>query len=342
MSGILRKTTQRDIARNSTEIRIRPTPEGTYYRFRLLNFIPDDEFVNSAGLTYYRDDPFLPRYIHEVWIDEPSDKSPTGLRKVRHVIPCPRSEYVRVNGNLNAKACPICSAGNQALKAYSDSGKQNQVAKKKYLACRNKFEALIPVYVVTDPNNDAINGNVKVWRASEDQYKQLVALINEATSKGISVWNDTAVDLYFSYGTVQKSRTNQRTKQVTQWEQNDIIKMGFTTTPRTIEGLDALVKALNFDATWFTIPSSDELQGFYAKYIATASAPANDIPNDIPEDPPFQATPAPAPAPAPEPKPAPTPKAAKPKPVEKPAPAPAPSTEIGDSDIDSFMQGITI
>ena len=103
MNGMLRKNTQRDIARRSSEISIKPTAEGAYYRFRLLSFPPDEEFVKGAGLTYYRDYHFLPRHMHVVWTEEPSDKSPTGVRKVRHAIPCPRSEYIRVNSNLTAE-----------------------------------------------------------------------------------------------------------------------------------------------------------------------------------------------------------------------------------------------
>ena len=285
MNGMLRKNTQRDIARRSSEISIKPTAEGAYYRFRLLSFPPDEEFVKAAGLTYYRDYHFLPRHMHVVWTEEPSDRSPTGVRKVRHTIPCPRSEYIRVNSNLTGKACPICNAGNQALKAYTDSGKRNQVAKKKWLDCRDTFEALIPVYVVNDPNNDAINGNVKVWRVNEEQYKRIVAIVNEAERGKVSIWNDNAVDLYFSYGEVEKSRTNKKTGETKTWKQNDIMRLGLTTTEHKIDGLDEMVKALNFDATWFTIPTMDELQDFYAKYIASTPAGAlNDIPNDIPSD----------------------------------------------------------
>ena len=361
MSGLLRKNTQRDIARRSSELSIRPTAENNYYRFRLLSFPPDPEFMKSAGLTYYRDLHFLPRYMHIVWTEEPSDKSPTGVRNVRYAIPCPASEYIRVNSNLTKKSCPICNAGNAALQAYTESNKRNQVAKDKWLRCKNVFEALVPVYVVNDPNNDSNNGSVKVWKVNEEQYQRLVNLVNEAERGKTPIFNDEAVDLYFTFEKVEKSRTNKKTGEVHTWMQNDIGKLVLTTTVYKVSGLDDLVKGLNFDATWFTIPSMDDLQDFYAKHIATVSSPVNDIPNDIPGAPAApKATPKAAPkddfkeldafesAPV---------EAA---PVKKAAPAPmndipaapatpkAPVTETTpnetnlDADIDSFMKGIKL
>lgn len=362
MSGILRKNTQRDIARRSAEMTIRPTAEGSYYRFRLLSFPPDPEFVKSAGLTYYRDLHFLPRYMHVVWTEEPSDKSPTGVRNVRHVIPCPASEYIRVNSGLTKKGCPICNAGNAALQAYTDSGKRNQVAKEKWLKCKNVFEALVPVYVVQDPNNDANNGSVKVWRVNEEQYQRLINIVNEAERGKTPIFNDNAVDLYFSFGLEEKSRTNKRTGETKTWKQNDIGRLGLTTSVYKVDGLDDLVRGLNFDANFFTIPTLDELQDFYVKNIASAAVP-NDIPSDIPND--IPAAPAPKAAPvkddfeelkgfpagpineAPKAKAAPV---ADIPPVEPPPAAPAkadipaekPNEANLDSDIDSFMKGISL
>lgn len=342
MTGMLRKNTQREISRRTSVIYPKATPENRYYRFRLLSFAPDEEFTKSAGLTYYRDIAFLPRHMHVVWTDEPSDKSPTGTVRRSHEIVCPSSEYIRINSNLNAKACPICSSGNQALTAYKESNRTNQVALKKWMNCRYSVEALVPVYVIDDPNNDAINGSVKIWRPNEEQYKRLVALINEAERGKTPIWNENAVDLYFSYGDTEKSRTNKKTGETKTWTQKDIIKFGFTTTPHPIQGLDELVKGLNFDASWYTIPTMEELQDFYAKYIASSPAALNDIPNDIPltsapagkdefkELSAFDAAPV-------EP---PTKVAA---PVDDiPAAKPAKNDPNLDSDIDSFMKGIKL
>ena len=59
MTGLLTQRKAREFSKNSSQLFLRPTEDGKFYRLRLLNTQPNDNFVKSSNFAHYRDFPFL-------------------------------------------------------------------------------------------------------------------------------------------------------------------------------------------------------------------------------------------------------------------------------------------
>lgn len=359
MTGLLTQRKVREFAKNTSQLFLRPTEDGKFYRLRLLNTQPNQNFVSSSNFQHYRDFPFIIQHIHQVWEDVPTD-DPAKPKRRSHTIVCPQTDYVKANSTLTKASCPMCAAYGAAWKAFNDSHFKNQEAKNKMKALHNTFAVRVLVYVVNDPNYEANNGAVKVLTLDEDAYQALLAQIQAAQGSNTPIWNNDACDLFFTWGKVDKVKNAGKPNEWT-FKKNGFTRIGFTTAPKHLDSLtDELVDDVQFDANWYTVPTKEELEQFYVEHFSSQSASNDDIPMDIPPAAPVAKT---APAPAKEVPsdpiaqdvtedvdnlPPPAPKAEAPKAEPKPAPAPAPKKEPEapaediNKKIDDILSGMSL
>lgn len=354
MTGLLTQRKRSEFKKNTSQLFVRETPEGQFYRLRLLNITPDTKFVNSSNFAHYRDFPFIIQHIHTVWQDVPTNDPEKPIKKVNHTIVCPQTDYVKANSTLSKAQCPMCNAYGAAWKAFSDSHYKNQEAKAKMKLLHNTLRVLAPVYVVNDPNHEANNGSVRVLSLDEDAYQALLTQINASAQNNTPIWGQDACDLFFTWGKVEKVK-NEGKQNEYRFQKNGFTRIGFTTAPKHLDNLtDELVDDLQFDANWYQVPTKEELEQFYLENFSATNTNNDDIPMDIPAVAPAArpapgvtvnaraATPAPAPDPIakdvtedvdnlPPPAPAPAPK--------KEA-APAPVEEDINARIDDILAGM--
>lgn len=365
MTGLLTQKRSREFAKNTTQLFLKPTEEGKFYRLRLLNTQPNRNFVDSSNFAHYRDFPFIIQHIHQVWLDMPSD-DPAKPKRVCRTIVCPQTDYVKANSTLSKAQCPMCAAYGSAWKAFSDSHYKNQEAKAKMKALHNTLAVRVLVYVVQDPNHDANSGAVKVLTLDEDGYQALLTQINAAQANNTPIWNNDACDLFFTWGKVEKVKNEGKPNEY-RFKKNGFTRIGFTTSAKHLDGLtDELVDDAQFDANWYTVPTKEELETFYIENFSSQAAANDDIPMDIPVAAPV-AKPAPKtapvvetkvveedpiakdvtedaddiPVPEPAPKPAPKKEAPAPAPAKKAEPAPSNQEDI-NAKIDDILAGMSL
>lgn len=356
MTGLLTQRKNREFAKNTSQLFLRPTEDGKFYRLRLLNTQPNKNFVNSSNFAHYRDFPFILQHIHQVWQDVPTNDPDKPVRKVNKTIVCPQTDYVKANSTLTKTSCPMCAAYGSAWKAYSDSHYKNQEAKAKMKTLHNTFVARVLVYVVNDPNHEANNGAVKVLSLDEDAYSMLINQIQASQGNNTPIWNNDACDLFFTWGKIEKVKNEGKTNEF-RFKKNGFTRIGFTTAPKHLDSLtDELVDDVQFDANWYTVPTKEELEQFYVENFSSQAAMMDDIPMDIPPAAPkapvaYSEAVKPRQAPAPDPiaqdvtvdsddlpPPAPAPKAEPKKEVAKEA---APAEDI-NAKIDDILAGMSL
>lgn len=361
MTGLLTQRKAREFAKNTSQMFLRPTEDGKFYRVRLLNTQPNPNFVSSSNFAHYRDFPFIIQHIHQVWEDIPNPDDPEKPRRKAHTIVCPQTDYVKANSTLSKAQCPMCAAYGAAWKAFSDSHYKNQEAKAKMKALHNTFAARILVYVVNDPNYEAGNGSVKVMTLDEDGYKALLTQIQASQANNTPIWNNDACDLFFTWGKVEKVKNEGKPNEF-RFMKNGFTRIGFTTSPKHLDSLtDDLVDDVQFDANWYQVPTKEELEQFYVEHFSSQAAMNDDIPMDIPPAAPkapvaYKEAVKPAPAveqedpvakdvtedadDLPPPEPAPVKKAAPaPAPKKEAAPAPKPAAQDVD-DINAMVDKV--
>ena len=300
MTGLLTQRKRAEYTKNTSQLFVKPTEEGQFYRLRLLNFSPDQKFVTSSNFSHYRDFPFIIQHVHQVWTDIPTD-DPSKPKRVCHTIVCPQTDYVKANSTLTKASCPMCSAYGSAWKAWNESHYKNIEAKNRMKVLHNTQRVLVPVYVVNDPNYESNNGSVKVLSLDDDAYKALLHQINAAQENNTPIWNVDACNLYFTWGKFNKTVNEGKPNEYT-FPKNGFTRIGFTTTPKHLDALtDDLVDSLCFDANWYTVPTKEELEQFYLENCSTQKQSNDDIPMDIPVAPTPKVASAPKSAPAPKP-----------------------------------------
>ena len=281
MTGLLTQRKAREFSKNSSQLFLRPTEDGKFYRLRLLNTQPNENFVNSSNFAHYRDFPFIIQHIHQVWTEIPTD-DPEKPRRVPHTIVCPQTDYVKANSTLSKSQCPMCNAYGSAWKAFNDSHYKNLEAKAKMKSLHNTFVARVLVYVVNDPNYDANNGAVKVLTLDQDAYTALTTQIQASQGANTPIWNNDSCDLFFTWGDVEKI-VNEGKPNEYSFKKKGFTRIGFTTTPKHLDGLtDEIVDDVQFDANWYTVPTKEELEAFYVEHFSASAASNDDIPMDIP------------------------------------------------------------
>ena len=282
MTGLLTQKRTREFAKNNTQLFLRPTEEGKFYRLRLLNTQPNRNFVDSSNFAHYRDFPFIIQHIHQVWHEMPNPDDPSKPKRISRSIVCPQTDYVKANSTLSKAQCPMCAAYGSAWKAFSDSHYKNQEAKAKMKNLHNTLAVRVLAYVVQDPNHDANSGAVKVLTLDEDGYQALLTQINAAQANNTPIWNNDACDLFFTWGKVEKVKNEGKANEY-RFKKNGFTRIGFTTSPKHLDGLtDELVDDVQFDANWYTVPTKEELEQFYIENFSSQTQGNDDIPMDIP------------------------------------------------------------
>lgn len=264
-----------------TFLSIKPTKPKEYYRFRLLNFR-----YNSKN---DRDTPFIERFVHQKWVNSEDGKG------TLETVVCPVTEFVKRNWNGNPyDDCPICRYANMNFVAFRDSGWKDKTSNKKNKEFGRKFEALIPVYVVSDPNYIPNNGKLKVISITDkDLYKKFLNTINY-TMRNVPVFNGgTAVDFYLRMENVTETVNPGTAKEYT-WSHNKLIMPDLLDKNGNATGLlrcflppdkaypipgitKELVDDFPFDDEYYVASTKEELEAFYDKYCKVSN---DDIPDD--------------------------------------------------------------
>lgn len=230
----------------------------TYYRVRLLGF------SSKAG----RDDPHITRYVHSQWALDPA----TGKKRLHKVV-CPTTPWVNVEGN-KASCCKICNYSNQQFSIWTDGGKVDSTASRKAYGAKKTFEAIIPVYVITDPNYEKNAGKFKViimndpnqFKAFRDQITAQQRIANPFNGKA-------AVDCV-----IHVASESVPTKSGSTFKKTFIDKIKFTTEPYDLPAISAQnIDAFPFDETFFSSPDPEEIDEYYEKFCMISN---NDIPDD--------------------------------------------------------------
>ena len=281
MTGLLTQRRKSEFNKMSSQLFLKETEEGKYYRLRLLNTTPNQKFVTSSNFQHYRDFPFIIQHVHTVWSDIPTD-DPNKTKRICKTIVCPQTDYVKANSTLSKAQCPMCAAYGSAWKAYKDSGYKNIEAKNKMKNLHNTQVVRVLVYVVQDPNYDSNNGAVKVLSLDEDAYQALLTQINASAKNNTPIWNNDSCDLFFTWGKFDKTVNEGKPNEYT-FKKNGFTRIGFTTSPKHLDGLtDELVDSVQFDANWYQVPSKEELDTFYVENFSSQASSNDDIPMDIP------------------------------------------------------------
>ena len=242
------------------------------YVFRLLSFHGKDGVDRK---TFY-----IARYVHTMWATNAN-----GKRFPECTVICPVSSHVSwVPRNTNRyDACPICVHANKAFAQFKQSGYTNKEASKINNEFGRKFEGLIPVFVVKDPNNPANNGKLRVLLVSDKKkFDEIMETVKVLVKQGIHIFNGgEAFDLCMLYGEVEhKSHEGQPNEKV--WKKNEITKFKFSKTAYEIPAItkDALM-AFPFDEQYYVESSPEELKEFYSRYCAP---PAGRVDVDFDDD----------------------------------------------------------
>ena len=243
---------------------IKPTPPKEYYRFRLLGF-------KSAKSD--RDYPFITRFIHTVWVE-----GEDGKRHTENVV-CPVTPFVKKNWKGDPmNDCPICRFANANFVAWKQSGWKDKESAKKNKEFGRKFEALIPVYVVNDPNYQQNNGHFRVFTISDkDVYNQFVKLVQEKSREAVVFNGKNALDFYMRYEMIEEVlRQGQPNEYV--WKHPVLKQMGFTNKPYDIPQITKeAIDDFPFDETYYVGATMSELEDFYNRHIKVSN---DDIPDD--------------------------------------------------------------
>lgn len=240
-------------------ISLRPCPdtenEKTWYRFRLLNF---------SSKTSDRDYPFITRYVHQKW--KTNDK---GFPEIEHEVVCPVTKWMKWSGDRYD--CPICKFANQQYSALKQSNWKDADARKKNKEFGRKFQAIIPVYVVNDPNYEGNNGKIRVVIFSDKKfYDEFVKKIEKQLLKANCFNGVNAVDCCL-HVSLNEEIINEG--QPNQWTlKTRVIDQIAFSTPYNLPAITKeAIDAFPFDDSYYVGSTSDDLKAFYTKYIKVSN-----------------------------------------------------------------------
>lgn len=241
--------------RQNIFLSLRPCPEDdpkAYYRFRLLNFI------NAKSK---RDSPFLERFVHTRW-----SKTEDGKPMIESQVICPVTKYVEWDGDRYS-TCPICKVAGNAFATWKESGYKDKEAGRKNREFGRKFEALVPVYVVNDPNYEGNNGKLRVISfGDKNDYKKFKELV-AAKLREVPVFNGSAaVDFCIRIERVTETSHPGEPNEYT-WSHNVIKNMLFSNKPYDIPAINKeTVDAFPFDEQYYVSSTKAEIMAFHNKY----------------------------------------------------------------------------
>lgn len=241
------------------ELYLKETPPDQFYRFRLIGIS-----------TKQRDNPFIEKYVHEIWtVNE------DGKRVQSDYIVCPRTKYVGKN------ECPVCKHGDQLWITCKNSNWTDKLSQKKKNELARHYRAHLLVYVVNDPNYSNNNGKLKVITfADPEEFKTFYNKAKDVRRNGIKIFNGgSAVDLWMRVGKVETKWYEGTPRETTRYSLK-IVDMGFSTKPYPIPTITpALVDGFPFDEEFFDTSTESEVMRFYNKHCTGIGVeiPADDI-----------------------------------------------------------------
>lgn len=254
--------------RKSMVLTLRPCEDKdgkpSWYRVRLLAW--------SSPEKNDRDDPFIERFVHQIW-----KKNDKGYSVIDDEVTCPVTKHVHVEGN-RYDACPICRLSNQYFLTWKESGWKDREANKKNKEIGRKYQAIIPVYVKDDPNYQLNNGTFKVLIFNDKNfYKEFRSKVEKASQVNCVFNGKNAVDCCLHVTQVEEVR-NQGQPNEYVYKQKVIDKVTFTTKPYDIEKITKeWVTNSGFDEEYYTTSTPEELQMFYNRHYKISN-------DDIPEE----------------------------------------------------------
>lgn len=253
-------------AKKNLVMSLKPCPDAnSYYRFRLLAFSSDSK--ND------RDDPHIIRWVHQVWKRDPEKNFPI----LEDEVICPVTPYVHVDGD-RYHACKICDMANKYFLTFKESNWADKEANRKNKEFGRKYQAIVPVYVINDPNYDVNNGKFKVLIFNDKkQYQEFRSKIEKQLLKTPVFNGKGAVDLCIHVGetveTFNEGQPNERSFKKRIWD-----KIVFSTKAYDIPSITKeTVESMEFDDTYYISSTPEEILAFYNKYCKISN-------DDIPED----------------------------------------------------------
>ncbi len=249
----------------SNVLTIRPSPKGTYYRFRLLAFSP----TNGAS---DRDDPHIVRYVHQMWGKNPEKGTPV----LEDEIICPVTPHVQVEGD-RYESCKVCKFAGKYWGVYKDSNFKDREASRKNKTFSRKYQAIVPVYVVNDPCYDGNNGKFRVIIFNDKKkYAEFRDKIMKESMKH-SVFNGrNAVDCCIHMSEEEQKYNEGQVNEIT-FKKRVIDTILFSTKPYDISSITKeTVDEMNFDSLYYTSSTPAEIDAFYNKYCKVSN---DDIPD---------------------------------------------------------------
>lgn len=244
---------------------IKPTTDPkAVYRFRILAY--------KSSKTD-REYPFIERFTHTKW-----GRNENGKPIMESQVICPSTAYVK---SISHKDCPICKLSNANFKAYNESGKRDRESLRRGRENARKFEAMIPVYVVNDPNNASNNNQLRVIMLDKTKkvpfrnpitkqielvpaYECLEKLINASSEHWCN--SENAVDLCIRMERVKKVYNEGQPNEL-HTEENEYKLMTFSTKPYTIESITQdLIDGFEFDDQYYVSSTKEELMDYYNRY----------------------------------------------------------------------------
>ncbi len=271
--------------RKNMVLSLRPCPDKdskqTWYRFRLLAW--------SAPEKNDRDDPFIERYVHQVW-----KKNDKGYSVIDDEVVCPVTKHVHVDGN-RYDACPNCKLANQHFITWKEAKWKDREAAKKNKEIGRKYQGIVPVYVRDDPNYPQNNGQIKViifgnkspskkelesGEYNKFEYYDEFRKIVEKASQTACVFNgkqavDCCVHVIEVEDVINEGQPNEY-----KFKHKVIDKITFTKPDKAYD-IPAITKELvtncGFDEEYYTAATPEELQAFYNRHYKISN-------DDIPED----------------------------------------------------------
>ena len=268
MSNLPKRSRVNQSIKKNLVLSLKPCPDKdnkpTWYRVRLLAWTSPE--INN------RDYPFIERFVHTIW-----KKNDKGFSVIDDEVTCPVTKHVHIEGNPY-KVCPICKLADQYFGAWQSSGWKDREACKKNKEIGRKYQAIIPVYVVDDPNYQANNGKFKVLIFSDKKFYEAFKEKVEKASRTNCVFNGkNAVDCCLHMTEVEEVRNPGQPNEYV-YKQKVIDKVTFTTKPYDIPSITKeWVTNSGFDEEYYTTSTLEELQAFYDRHFKISN-------DDIPEE----------------------------------------------------------
>lgn len=162
--------------------------------------------------------------------------------------------------------------------ALKESNWRDAIARQKNREFGRKYQAVVPVYVVNDPNYAGNNRKFKViifW--DKKQYQDFEEKIKRASMTKCVFNGKQAVDCCIHMSEVPEVRNEGQSNEYV-YKAKVIDRITFSKDPYDIAAITKeAVDAFPFDETYYVQSTKEEIRDFYDKYIKISN---NDIPDD--------------------------------------------------------------